>query len=81
MTQADKRLEKMRRNPGNVRIEEVDAVANRLDIKKRNGGSHDIYYRDGCVMQVGIPRHKGPVREIYVRKFLELVDWEVEDGD
>lgn len=71
----------MRRNPGNVRIEEVDAVANRLDIKKRNGGSHDIYYRDGCVMQVGIPRHKGPVREIYVRKFLELVDWEVEDGD
>jgi hypothetical protein len=39
MSQADKNLEKMRVNPANWRIEELQAIARRYNIEWRHDGS------------------------------------------
>lgn len=72
MSRADKRLQKMRQNPRDWRIEEIQSVADSLGIEwEHDGGSH-VIFRSPYGEHLSIPAHR-PIKPIYVTKFLALV--------
>jgi len=72
MTRADRRLQKMRQNPRDWRIEEIQSVADSLSIEwQHDGGSH-VIFRSPYGEHLSIPAHR-PIKPIYVTKFLALV--------
>jgi hypothetical protein len=78
MSKADKLLANMRNNPRDWRIEDLEAVAARNDITTRNpASSHVVFTKPGCPLVVSVPA-KRPIKPIYITKFLELLDWELE---
>jgi predicted RNA binding protein YcfA (HicA-like mRNA interferase family) len=80
MTQADKRLKKMRQNPRDWRIEDIQTVADRHGIEwDHDGGSH-VIFRSPYGEHISIPAHR-PIKPIYITKFLELVDSVQETND
>ena len=73
MTYADKRLEKMRGNRNDWRIEDLQAIANSLGIEhKSTGGSHVVFRCAQCC-HVTVPA-KRPIKPIYIKQFIALVD-------
>ena len=78
MTKADKILDRMRANPRDWRIEELEAAAKRLGLTVRKpGGSHVIFQKSGCSLEVSIHAHK-PIKPVYVRRLIDLIDAEAE---
>ena len=74
MTKADKLLAKMRANPRDWRIEELEAVARRHDIDvRKTGGSHFVFLHPDAEIAVTIP-FKRPVKPVYVVQFLALLE-------
>lgn len=72
MTQAEKRLRKMRQNPRNWRIEDIQGLANSFGIEwLHDGGSH-VIFRSPYGEHLSIPAHR-PIKPIYITKFLALV--------
>ena len=72
MSRADKRLQKMRQNPRDWRIDEIQSVADRLGIEwQHDGGSH-VIFRSPYGEHLSIPAHR-PVKPVYIMKFLALV--------
>ena len=66
MTKADKILDRMRANPHDWRIEDLEAAARRLGLTvHKPGGSHVIFQKAGCSLEVSIPAHK-PIKPVYV---------------
>ena len=58
MSRADKRLQKMRRNPRDWRIEEIRSVADSLGIEwQHDGGSH-VIFRSPYGEHLSIPAHQ-----------------------
>ena len=74
MSKADKTLDKMRINPRDWRIDDLESVAKRhgLTIRKP-AGSHVIFQKTGCPLEVSVPAHK-PIKPVYVRRLIELID-------
>ena len=73
MTNADKRLEKMRTNPNDWRMEDLQAIADSLGIEyKSTGGSH-VVFRCAQRCHVTVPA-KRPIKPIYVKQFILLVE-------
>ncbi|KAA0889129.1 hypothetical protein ET418_14900 [Oryzomonas rubra] len=73
MTQTDKTMKKMRNNPDGWRIEDLQAVANRMGIGWRHdGGSHCVFIT-AAGKTLPVPAKK-PIKMIYVRKFLALLE-------
>jgi len=73
MTQVDKNLEKMRVNPTNWGIEEIQAIARRRGISWRHdGGSHCVFITTSG-KTLPVPAHK-PVKTVYIKKFLLLLE-------
>ena len=73
MSQADKNLEKMRVNPTNWRIEELQAIARRFNIEWRHdGGSHCVFV-NASGKTLPVPTRK-PIKTIYIKKFLLLLE-------
>jgi hypothetical protein len=73
---AGKTLQKMRRNQGGWRIDELRAVANENDVEWRkpgHGGSHVIFSASGVREIVSVPA-KRPIKPVYIRQFLALID-------
>ena len=78
MTTGEKTLERMRRNPRDWRIEQLEAVAARHGLKvRRPGGSHVIFQKDGCPIEVSVPARK-PIKPVYVMHLVALIDWRQE---
>ena len=78
MTKADKTLDRMRANPRDWRIEELEAAAKRLGLTvRKSAGSHVIFQKAGCSLEVSIPAHK-PIKPVYVRRLIDLIDAEAE---
>ena len=68
---ADKRLQKMRQNPYDWRIGEIQSVANSLGIEWiHDGGSH-VIFRSTLGEHLSIPARR-PIKPIYIMKFLAL---------
>ncbi|MFZ4789851.1 MAG: type II toxin-antitoxin system HicA family toxin [Candidatus Competibacteraceae bacterium] len=74
MSKADKTLEKMRANPRDWRIEDLESVARHHGLTVRKpGGSHVIFQKPGIALEVSVPAHK-PIKPVYVRRLIELID-------
>ena len=73
MSRKDKVLRKMRENPRDWRIEEIQHIAAVLNIEWfHDGGSH-VVFRSPFGEHLSIPAHR-PIKPIYISKFLALVD-------
>lgn len=74
MTKADKLLAKMRANPRDWRIEEIEAVARRFGVDvRKTGGSHFVFLHPDAEIAVTIP-FKRPIKPVYVMQFLALLE-------
>jgi predicted RNA binding protein YcfA (HicA-like mRNA interferase family) len=74
MGKVDKTLDKMRVNPRDWRIEDLESVAKRHGLTvRRPGGSHVIFQKQGVALEVSVPTHK-PIKPVYVRRLIELID-------
>jgi len=74
MVTAAKVLARMRDNPRDWRIDDLENVARRLGFSIRKApGSHVTFSAAGCQTVVTVPAHK-PVKPVYVRMFLRLAD-------
>jgi hypothetical protein len=74
MSGAEKTLEKMRRHPGDWRIEDVISVAKHFKLLMRiKGGSHYVFSLPGIQKSVSVPAHK-PIKPIYIKNFIDLVE-------
>ena len=72
MSRADKRLQKMRQNPRDWRIDEIQSIADSLGIEWRHDGGSHIIFRSPYGEHLSIPAHR-PIKPIYITKFLALV--------
>lgn len=74
MDKADKNLEKMRHNPKDWQIADLEVIAYRFGITVRKGkGSHVTFTHPGWTEILTVPAHR-PVKPIYVKKFVSLID-------
>ena len=72
MSRADKRLQKMRQNPRDWRIEEIQSIADSLGIEWRHDGGSHVIFRSPSGEHLSMPAHR-PIKPIYISKFLVLV--------
>ena len=81
MSKVDKLLEKMRRNPRDWRIEDLEALAVRFGLSVRKpGGSHAVFFHEATGRQLSVPA-KRPIKPIYITAFLALLDEIEVDND
>ena len=74
MTKAEKTLEKMRNNPRDWQMADLEVIAGRFGIIVRIGkGSHVSFAHPTWVDILTVPAHR-PVKPIYVKKFVSLID-------
>lgn len=74
MSTADKLLARMRQNPRDWRIEDVDVLARRFNLRRRQGGtSHVVYSFPGVLGEATLPAHR-PIKPIYIKAFVRLID-------
>lgn len=73
MTNADKRLEKMRNNSKDWRIDDLQAIADSLGIEYKSAGGSHVVFRCVRCCHVTVPA-KRPIKPIYIRQFLALVE-------
>lgn len=72
LTKRDKRIERTRRNPKNVRPDEMDAILRDAGFTPHQEGSHKTYRRDG--QKLTIPQRKPFLKTVYVLDALDLLD-------
>lgn len=74
MSKIDKTLEKMRSNPRDWKISDLESIASRLFITVRRGsGSHVSFSHPKWMDILTVPAHR-PIKEIYIKKFVSLID-------
>ena len=74
MSKAEKLLAKMRRNPRDWRIRDLESLASRhgLEVRKR-GGSHAVFFHRATGRQLSVAA-KRPIKPVYVEAFIALLD-------
>lgn len=74
MSKAAKLLARMRRNPRDWRIEDLEALASRHGLEARKpGGSHAVFFHRTTGRQLSVPA-KRPIKPVYVQAFVALLD-------
>lgn len=74
MSKAEKLLAKMRSNPRDWRMEELETVANRFGVDvRKTGGSHFVFMHPNSDLAITVP-FKRPIKAVYVTQFLALLD-------
>jgi len=74
MGNADKILARMRANPRDWRIEDVEILARRFGLTIcRRGGSHVVFSFPGMPGEASVPAHR-PIKPIYIKRFVALLD-------
>jgi hypothetical protein len=74
VTKSDKTLGKMRRNPRDWRIEDLENIARRVGLEVRKpGGSHAIFFHVRTGRQLSVPA-KRPIKPFYIEAFINLLD-------
>lgn len=74
MSNAEKRLAGMRRNPRDWRIEDLELVASFAGMKLRKpGGSHVIFSHPKTARCLSVPS-KRPIKPVYIKHFVAMVD-------
>jgi predicted RNA binding protein YcfA (HicA-like mRNA interferase family) len=74
MSKANKILEKMRNNPLDWKLSDLEGIADRLGIMLHRGkGSHVSFTHPKWVEILTVPAHN-PIKPIYIKKFIFLID-------
>lgn len=76
MSKREKRLQKVRQNPKNVSIDELEQLLNDYGIQRdHTTGSHYIfrYTLDGQNVRLTIPYRK-PIKVIYIKEAIAAID-------
>jgi predicted RNA binding protein YcfA (HicA-like mRNA interferase family) len=74
MARSDNRLERMKRNPRDWRIEDLETAARAFGFNiRRSGGSHVIFEHPLLATALAVPARR-PIKPIYVRRFLALIE-------
>ncbi len=74
MGNAVKIIKKMRTNPKDWRIEQLEVVARHYGITvRKTGGSHAVFDHPKWVELLCVPA-KRPIKPIYVKRFIALID-------
>lgn len=73
MSRFKKQIEKMRANPRDWRIEELQGIAKRCGISYRQPGSSHVTFRSDLGQKVTVPAHK-PIKPVYIKQFIELIE-------
>ena len=74
MTQVEKTLAKMRGNPRDWRIDQLETVASTFGVRCRKpGGSHVIFEHPAVAEALSVPARR-PIKPIYVTRFVRLID-------
>lgn len=74
MTKSEKTIEKMRNNPRDWQISDLEVIASRLGIAVRKGkGSHVSFTHPKWAEILTVPAHR-PIKPVYVAKFVLLID-------
>jgi predicted RNA binding protein YcfA (HicA-like mRNA interferase family) len=80
MAARDKTLERMRANPRDWRIEDLEALARYYGfVVRKPGGSHAIFTHERSAEMLSVPARR-PIKPVYVRRFVALID-SVKDGN
>lgn len=67
-------LERLRRNPHDCRIEELQAIAAKAGMTWRKpSGSHVIFTHPEVLDTLSIPARR-PIKPVYVRLFVQMVE-------
>jgi hypothetical protein len=80
MARCKELLEKIRKNPKNVRFEDLCSLAECYGyrIRKKEGGSHRIYKKPGAVLLMNFQDVDGKAKPYQVRELLRAIE-EAED--
>jgi predicted RNA binding protein YcfA (HicA-like mRNA interferase family) len=80
MTKSEKTLNKMKANPKDWRIEQLETIARQYGVAvRKTGGSHVVFDHDDWIELLCVPAHR-PIKPIYVKKFIILIEaLEVDD--
>lgn len=71
---AKKQLEKMRRNPRDWRIEQLETMAKHYGINvRKSGGSHVVFDHPEWIDLLCIPARR-PIKPVYIKKLINLID-------
>jgi len=71
---AEKLLAKMRNNPRDWVLNDVNTVCSQFGLEIRTGkGSHHVVSHSSVATMVTIPAHR-PIKPIYIKKLVELID-------
>ena len=73
MSQFEKRLAKMRQNPHDWHINELQQIADRVGIAYRQPGTSHVTFSIAGQTPVVVPAHK-PIKPLYIKRFIALVD-------
>jgi hypothetical protein len=75
VTKRQKRLERIRGNPKNVRFEDLDRLLIDFGFTRRQprgGSSHYVYTRGE--LRLTVPMNRPHLREVYIKNALKLLD-------
>lgn len=74
MTKIEKKLEKMRNNPKNWNVADLEIIASQFGITVRRGkGSHVTFSHSKSTDILTVPDHR-PVKAVYIKKFIVLIE-------
>jgi predicted RNA binding protein YcfA (HicA-like mRNA interferase family) len=74
MPRSDRIFARMRANPRDWRIEQLESVAKTHGVNIRKpGGSHVIFEHPTVGRALSVPARR-PIKPVYVRKFVEFIE-------
>ena len=74
MSARGKLLERMRQNPRDWRIDDLEALALHFGMSvRKTGGSHVIFCHSDLPEMLSVPARR-PIKPVYVRRFVAMID-------
>lgn len=74
MGSREKLLNKMRANPKDWRIEQLETIARHYGITiRKTGGSHVVFDHPTWVELLCVPARR-PIKPVYIKKFISLIE-------
>ena len=67
-------MEKMRCNPRDWRIEQLETIARHYNVAvRKTGGSHVVFDHPNWIELLCVPARR-PIKPIYIKKFVTLIE-------
>ena len=74
MIKSEKTFVKMKGNPQDWRIEQLETIAKQYGVAiRKTGGSHVVFDHPDWIELLCVPAHR-PIKPIYVKKFIALIE-------